>query len=321
MVFQRISEDIKLRALYLLSIGYLTEDVCDILGVSDSSLQRWKANQEQHGSVIPPPGVTRGRPRTLNADMTHSLITLLKDAPDMYLDEIQDWIAATQDSGLSRSGIAKILADCGMTYKLLHKAAAERNDEARAEWKAKVNAHYVAEQIVVVDESSKDERTLYRRYGRAPVGQRADLAAPFVRGERYSLVAAMGLEGYLATRVVEGSVDGDEFMDFIINEVLPKMNRFPLPNSVLIMDNCAIHKSSILRELIEDQGIVLVFLPPYSPDLNPIEESFSCVKAWIRRHWDRMQAMDPFIGILEATTAVTAVKAKEWYRHSGYKIN
>lgn len=45
------------------------------------------------------------------------------------------------------------------------------------------------------------------------------------------------------------------------------------------------------------------------------------VKAWIRRHWDRMQAMDPFIGVLEATTAVTPMKAKEWYRHSGYKIN
>ncbi|KAF9489770.1 hypothetical protein BDN71DRAFT_1401138, partial [Pleurotus eryngii] len=70
------------------------------------------------------------------------------------------------------------------------------------------------------------------------------------------LVAAMGLEGYLATCVVEGFVDGDEFMDFIINK-LPKMNCFPLLNSVLIMDNCAIHKSTILCELIEDQGMLL----------------------------------------------------------------
>ncbi|KAF9497956.1 hypothetical protein BDN71DRAFT_1386591 [Pleurotus eryngii] len=95
MVFRRISEDIKLRALYLLSIGYLIEDVCDILGVSNSSIQRWKANQEQHGSVIPPPDVNQGRSHMLNTNMTHILVTPLKDASDMYLDEIQDWITAT----------------------------------------------------------------------------------------------------------------------------------------------------------------------------------------------------------------------------------
>ncbi|KAJ8508493.1 hypothetical protein ONZ45_g9242 [Pleurotus djamor] len=321
MVFRHISEDIKQRALYLASIGYLTSDVCEVLGVSESSVRRWKANQLHYGSVIPPPNPDRGRPRILNTDMTHDLLTLLSEAPDMYLDEIQDWIAVTHDKGLSKSAISELLRDCGLTYKLLHKAASERDNEYRSEWKAEVNNHYVGRQIVVVDESSKDERTLFRRYGHAPKGQRAATSAPFVRGDRYSLVAAMGLDGYIGTRVVEGAVDGDEFLDFIVNDVLPKMNPFPQDKSVLIMDNCAIHKSEILRELIEARGVVLIFLPPYSPDFNPIEESFSCVKAWIRRHWDIMQNEDPYIGLYSATTSVTAEKAKEWFRHSGYKVD
>jgi len=97
------------------------------------------------------------------------------------------------------------------------------------------------------------------------------------------------------------------------------MNQYPQDNSILILDNCAIHKSEALREVVEACGILLVFLPPYSPDFNPIEESFSCVKAWIRKNWRRMQnAEDPFIALYEASGAVTAEKAIEWFRHSGY---
>ena len=99
------------------------------------------------------------------------------------------------------------------------------------------------------------------------------------------------------------------------------MNRYPRENSILILDNCAIHKSHTLREVIEASGVLLVFLPPYSPDFNPIEESFSCVKAWIRRNWGHVQtAEDPFIALYEASGAVTADKAKEWFRHSGYHV-
>ncbi|THU92536.1 hypothetical protein K435DRAFT_592130, partial [Dendrothele bispora CBS 962.96] len=67
---------------------------------------------------------------------------------------------------------------------------------------------------------------------------------------RYSLVAALGIEGYSAARVVPGSVDSDEFFDFIVTD-LPTMNPFPGDHSVIIMDNCAIHKSEALKELVE----------------------------------------------------------------------
>lgn len=119
--------------------------------------------------------------------------------------------------------------------------------------------------------------------------------APFVRGERYSIIAALTLDGYITQHIVPGSLDGEEFFDFTTQDLmslifycfeitskvilqLPKMNPYPQDCSVLIIDNCAIHKSAALCEIVEGVGRRLAFLPPYSPDLNPIEESFSLCK-------------------------------------------
>jgi transposase len=292
MVYKHISKDLKERALWLLEYNYIPADVSDIFGVSERSLQRWKANQAQYGSVVPPALAVRGRPRILNADMTHDLFTLLEEGPELFLDEIQEWLALAYDTGISRTALHENIRDAGLTYKLLRKAAAERDEDAREEWMAEMGLHFVARQLVMVDETSKDDRTIYRHYGRAPASHRATIQANFVRGERYSMVAAMSLDGYEALSVVPGSVDGEAFFDFIVNDVvrlvsfrvsqylisfqLPKMNPYPQDNSVLVLDNCAIHKSTALREVVEAQGQLLVFLPPYSPDFNPIEESFSC---------------------------------------------
>ena len=152
--------------------------------------------------------------------MTHDLYTLLSEAPDMYLDEIQDWIALAYEVGISKCSLFRNIRDAGVTYKLLRKAAAERDEDARQEWKDDVNAHFTAVQMVFIDETSKDDRTIYRHYGRAPNGQRATIRANFVRGDRYSMVAALSLDGYEALRVVPGSVDGEEFLDFIIHDVV-----------------------------------------------------------------------------------------------------
>jgi transposase len=99
------------------------------------------------------------------------------------------------------------------------------------------------------------------------------------------------------------------------------MNPYPQDKSILILDNCAIHKTRALREIMEGLGHVLLFLPPYSPDFNPIEESFSCVKHWIRKNWQHVQAAEyPEITLLESSAAVTAEKTRGWFVHSGYNI-
>jgi hypothetical protein len=219
---------------------------------------------------------------------------------------------------------------------------------------AEVNANFIASQMIFIDESSKDDRTIYRHYGRAPSGRRATIQANFVRGDRFSIVAALSLDGYEAMQVVPGSVDGEAFLDFVVNDVvsalhlctfstyaplqMPRMNPYPRDKSIIVLDNCSIHKTNALQEILEGNRHRLLFLPPYSPDFNPIEESFSCgtsqcpyygvscsckpsVKAWIRRHWLRVREAEyPEIILMDAAHAVTGQKARQWFAHSGYLV-
>ncbi|KAJ6523459.1 hypothetical protein DFH09DRAFT_884877, partial [Mycena vulgaris] len=170
MVYRAISDDLKDRAVWLLDNDYMTEEVSDLLGVSRASLYRWKANQRDYGTTAPPHNPLQGRPRILNPDQTHDLLTLLDEAPEMFLDEIMDWVAVTLDSAISRTALHMLIKDAGLTYKLLRRAASERDDVARAEFKKLIQTSFISSMIVTADESSKDERTIFRKRGRASRG-------------------------------------------------------------------------------------------------------------------------------------------------------
>jgi len=220
MVFRKISPDMKERALSLYSQGYLSKDLCYIFGFSGKSLMRWKQNVQEHGSVVVPSSHLQGRPRKLNSDQISDLMAQLLVEPDMYLDEIQNWVAISHDVGMAKSSLSQLIKDIGFSYKYLHKAAVERDEDEREEFREWARKTLVPKMVVAVDESSKDDRTLYRHWGRSPSGIPATIDAQFVRGERYSLLAAMSVGGYISSRVVEGSVDTAEFFDFIVGEVV-----------------------------------------------------------------------------------------------------
>ncbi|THU94790.1 hypothetical protein K435DRAFT_576742, partial [Dendrothele bispora CBS 962.96] len=185
---------------------------------------------DTHGSVILPPSYLQGRPSDITMEIREDLVQLKQESPEMFLDEIQEWVAVAHEVAISRPQLHQILEDCAVSYKRLHRAAIERD-----------KALY--------------DQTIYRHYGRSVSEEHATIPANFVRGDRYSLVAALGVEGYAAARVVSGSVDSDEFFDFIVSEVMPTMNPFPGDRSVIIMDNCAIHKLEALHEVVEGMGI------------------------------------------------------------------
>ena len=220
MAFRKISRDMKERAIWLYDHGWLKRDILHILGISRSSLKRWRRNLQRYGNVIPPRNPMLGRPSILNGLQVHEIVNAISQSPELFLDEIRDWVIVSMDVGLSRSTIARIIKDLGFTYKYLRKAAAERDEELRREWMQEIKEEFVAEQMVFVDESSKDEQTIYRRFGCAPKGQDATIRAKFVRGTRYSIAAAITTEGYIATRVVGGSVDGLEFVNYILDDVV-----------------------------------------------------------------------------------------------------
>ncbi|KAF9642398.1 hypothetical protein BDM02DRAFT_3264478 [Thelephora ganbajun] len=128
MVYRKISEDLKNRAIILYYQGLIPDDISKLLGISNRSLSRWRSNQAAYGSVIPPPMYRSGRLRILDAEQVLSVSEQLERAPELYLDEIQDWIALTMQSVISRSALAELIQDAGFSYKMLHKAAAERDE-------------------------------------------------------------------------------------------------------------------------------------------------------------------------------------------------
>jgi transposase len=102
-------------------------------------------------------------------------------------------------------------------------------------------------------------------------------------GRKVNVIAAMTSEGM---EITTGSVNRDRFFYFVRGSLIPMMK--PLdrhsPHSVLILDNCSVHQVREVTQLLTQEGIVVLFPPPHSPDLNPIEEAFSCVKAYLRKH-------------------------------------
>jgi len=319
MVYRPISADMKRRALQLLEDGWEMRAIAEVLGVSAKSIGRWHNNYNTKGRVDPP-SFLRGRRRILSADVLEDLRGLILESPELYLDEIGLWLALYHEVQISTAALHNNLTELGLTHKLMRRAASERDHGQRAHWMYNILNTYTAEQMVILDESSKDDRTLIRKYGRASSGDDPVLTVPLDRGIRYSILPALTLDGYIAARAVEGSVDGEEFFDFVVNDLMPCTNPYPESHSVFIMDNCATHKSNALREVIEASGRHLVFLPPYSPDFSPIEESFSCVKAHLRRYYHRFaNSRFPEQELVNACfEAVTPEKARGWFQDCGY---
>jgi transposase len=200
----------------------------------------------------------------------------------------------------------------------------ERNEEDREDFKRNIAVHYRPEQLVFADESHFNRLTLRRPYAWAKRGDRASRHEFQFRGSKYSILPALSLDGILHLEVVENAVTGASFRRFV-EGLLPRMNKWPLPNSVLVVDNASIHKVAGIRELVEGHGMRLMFLPSYSPDLNPIELTFSSIKAWLRANRERVnQEMEAENGTVynalwQAVHSVTPEKARGWYKHCGYQ--
>ena len=151
-------------------------------------------------------------------------------------------------------------------------------------------------------------------YARAPKGQRAYGQVPKNRGENSSLIAALSLDaGVSAAMTVEGAVDGIAFDIYLQHVLAPTLRA----GQIVVVDNLQVHKNQAVRETIEACGCEVLFLPPYSPDFNPIEHAFSKLKALVRKHHARTrQALGD--ALAAALKAVTLQDVVGWFSHAGY---
>ena len=154
-----------------------------------------------------------------------------------------------------------------------------------------------------------------RRYGRAPRGQRVHDSVPAGHWHTLTLLAALGLRGVRAAMTIEAPTDGDVFLAYVEQVLAPRLE----PGEVVIMDNLPAHKVAGVRTLIEGRGAQLLYLPPYSPDFNPIEPAWSKIKERLRAVKARtLPLLDD--AVTAALATITPDNAVGWFRHCGYRI-
>ena len=189
--------------------------------------------------------------------------------------------------------------------------ATERNEEARAAWREQLK-QLDAHKLVVIDECGSNIG-LTPLYARAPKGQRAYGSAPRNRGKNTTLIAALTYAGMGESMIIEGAANNVPFERSIEEVLAPSL----MAGQIVIMDNLAAHKGKKVEQLIQDKGCHLLFLPAYSPDFSPIEETFSKLKNFLRRTGARTrEALQD--AICQALLTVTAQDAHGWFSHCGY---
>lgn len=156
---------------------------------------------------------------------------------------------------------------------------------------------------------------LLRRYGRSPRGLRLHDHAPCGHWETSTVIAALRSEGLTASAVFDGPIDKVSFRAYVEQVLVPTLR----PGDVVVLDNLAVHKQAAVATAIEAVGASIRFLPPYSPDFNPIEQAFAKLKAFLRaarpRSFDHVNTL-----MALALDLYTSRECINFIRHCGYRV-
>ena len=182
---------------------------------------------------------------------------------------------------------------------------------AREEW-ASLAVTLLASCLVFVDESSA-KTNMTRLYGWAPEGGRASGDAPHGHWMTHTMISSMRLDGTTASMTVDSATDGDVFETYARTTLAPT----PRPGDIVILDNLAAHKRAKVAEIVHARGARIMFLPPYSPDLNPIEKMWSKIKS-ILRSLEPRTIEELHAAITYAFSKVTPEDTRSFFESCGY---
>jgi transposase len=199
--------------------------------------------------------------------------------------------------------------------KSLHASerARARVQQARADYRELITPLDL-EHLKFIDEAGVNV-AMTRLYGRAPRGQRVCGAVPQNYGANVTMLAALSVRGVEAVMTIDGATDAEVFRAYVEHVLCPTL----APGDIVVMDNLRAHKVAGIRERIEACSAQLIYLPPYSPDLSPIEPCWSKLKTLSRAAQARTrEALDA--AIEQVLAAVTPSDARGWFHHCGYAL-
>lgn len=172
----------------------------------------------------------------------------------------------------------------------------------------------IVSRLKFIDEAGSN-LAMTRLYGRAAPGERVIDSVPKNYGENISMLACLSVSGIVAPMTIDGAVDGLVFKAYVEQVLCPTL----CEGDVVVMDNLSAHKVAGVRELIESRGAKLVFLPPYSPDMNPIEKCWSKLKTYLRAAKARTrETLEK--ALAEALRLITKEDAAGWFASCGYPV-
>lgn len=302
--------------------GFTNEEIAEAASCTDRTVKAIDRNLRLFGSTTAPPN-RGGRPRSITPAMLDSLLEHLSPTPDLYLEEMVEYLWKEFGVLTTKASMSRTLRSVGWSKKNIRRVAKERNAELRNFYLYKLSSFH-SYQVVYVDESGCDTRAGFRRTGWSPLGTTPVRIADFHRGQRYQILPAYTQDGILLSRVFQGSTDGAVFEDFI-EQLLHHCGKWPEPNSVLIMDNASFHRGPRIQQMCDAAGVKLLYLPPYSPDLNPIEEQFAELKALVKKDFpiyeeNPDQGFDTYLQWCVDRVGRNQNSARGHFRHAGWTI-
>lgn len=201
--------------------------------------------------------------------------------------------------------------------KVLHASEQERPDvaQARQEWK-EAQGGFQSDRLVFIDESGVNTK-MTRRFGRSLKGQRLVDKVPHGHYKTTTFIAALRSDCVCAPFLLDSPMDGDCFLVYVEQILCPALR----PGDIVILDNLRLHKAPSIEKLIRAAGATIKFLPPYSPDLNPIEQLFAKFKQLLRSAGKRtLKELWDYISDI-ICEAFSATECSNYFRNSGYTVS
>jgi transposase len=264
------------------------------------------------GSYEALPNNAGAKPKLSESDL-EILRQTVRDHPDATLEELKELTGFT----VSKATLCRALKKLKLSFKKKTFNASEQKrpdvEEAREVWKEE-KATEDAAKFVFLDESSINTG-FSRLYGRAPVGERLFDYAPDCRWKTLTVLSSLRLDGTTEALVFEGALNGEMFKGYIEECLAPSLKE----GDIVIMDNLSSHKVEGLEKIVEEKGARIVYLPPYSPDLNPVENMWSKIKNQLRKQKERCKEI-LIEAVGTALRTITAQDAQGWFGHCGYCV-
>jgi len=303
------SDDFRLRIHEARQDGESTAEVAERFGVSTAFVRRLQQRFRLTGSLAPRPHGGGRAPKLAGRD--GELRQAVAERPDATAAEHRERL----ELPASRVTVWRAMRRLGLTRKKksIHASERDRPDvaEARRLWPAKV-AGIDPKDWVFLDETGANT-AMQRTHGYAPKGRRVVASAPLAGWQTVTFVGALTAYGMVAPWALEGAMNGEWFLAYVEQVLVPALR----PGMVVVMDNLPSHKVAGVREAIEGAKCRLEYLPPYSPDLNPIEKAYSKLKRALRG-WAARTVEGVYAALREIVTRFGPAECLNYFRHCGY---